>query len=109
MKATTPRQKAIQKALRALIPHASYGDFAPIFEAAKAKHMRSLAPRDCAFLATVAYIRHQYTDYDDLLREGYDQDSARHFVLDDTNAVLSDWGATHFVTGDTDAVPEFEP
>ncbi|TXM89282.1 DUF2293 domain-containing protein, partial [Methylobacterium sp. WL103] len=46
-----------------------------------------------ARLALVAYARHVFTDYDDLLAEGYDRDSARHFVLDALNAVLAGWGA----------------
>jgi hypothetical protein len=37
-------------------------------------------------------VRHALTDYDDLLREGYDQDSARFFVASDIAAVLSNWG-----------------
>lgn len=99
MQAKTPRQKAILKALRSHIPLAPYADFAPVFEVAKSKHMRTLSPRDCAFLASVAYIRHEHTDYDALLSEGYDLASARHFVLDDINEVLSLWGASHFVDG----------
>jgi len=99
MNANTPRQKAILKALRNHIPLAPYADFAPVFEAAKSKHMRNLAPRDCAFLASVAHIRHEHTDYDALLNEGYDLASARHFVLEDINELLSLWGASHFVDG----------
>lgn len=95
------------KALRSHIPLAPYADFAPVFEAAKSKHMRTLAPRDCAFLASVAYIRHEHTDYDSLLSEGYDLASARHFVLEDINEVLSLWGASHFVDGsETDLAEE---
>ena len=40
----------------------------------------------------VAYVRHVFTDYDDLLMQDYDQDSARHFVADEIAAVLDDWG-----------------
>ena len=45
-------------------------------------------------------MRHEHTDYDDLLAEGYDAESARHFVLDDMNEVLTGWGATKLVEGD---------
>ena len=93
MKANTPRQKAIHKALRELIPLAPYADFEPIATAARAKHMRDLTPVNGAFLATVAYIRHVYTDYDDLRDEGYDHDSARFFVADEINEKLQDWGS----------------
>ena len=93
MKANTPRQKAIHKALRELIPHAPYADFEPIALAARAKHMRDLLPVNGAFLATIAHIRHRYTDYDDLRDEGYEHDSARHFVAEDINEKLQEWGA----------------
>ena len=93
MKANTPRQKAIHKALRALIPLVPYGDFVAIAEAARGARMRDLSPVDGAFLATVAHIRHRMTDYDSLLAEGYDQDSARFFVADTIDDRLREWGA----------------
>ena len=49
-------------------------------------------PETAAWLSLVAYIRHTFTDYDELLREGYDQDSARFFVADDMAEALRDWG-----------------
>ncbi len=94
VKANTPRQRAIHKALRALIPLTPYADFEPIAMAARAKHMRSLAPVDGAFLATVAHIRHVHTDYDDLRDEGYDHDSARFFVAEAIEEKLRDWGCS---------------
>jgi hypothetical protein len=33
-----------------------------------------------------------FTDYDALLAEGYDVDSARFFVLGEITAVVEDWG-----------------
>lgn len=100
MKANTPRQRAIHKALRQLIPQAPYADFAPIAEAARSKHMRELTPVNGAFLATVAYIRHQHTDYDDLRDEGYDHDSARFFVAEEIETKLRDWGSTRGLDGE---------
>lgn len=94
MKANTPRQRAIHKALRELIPLAPYGDFEAIALAARSKHMRDLAPVNGAFLATVAHIRHRYTDYDALRDEGYDKDSARFFVAEPTEEQLRLWGCT---------------
>lgn len=103
MKATTPRQKAIVKALRDLIPRAPYADFEPIALASRAPHMRDLAPRDAAFLTTIAHIRHQHTEYDTLRDEGYDGDSARHFVMDDINEKLTEWGATRLLCDEVNA------
>ncbi len=100
MKANTPRQRAIHKALRELIPLASYADFAPIAEAARSKHMRDLTPVNGAFLATIAHIRHQHTDYDALRDEGYDHDSARYFVADAMETKLREWGSSRGLDGE---------
>ncbi|MEE9374952.1 MAG: DUF2293 domain-containing protein [Rhizobiaceae bacterium] len=93
MKANTPRQKSIHKAIKELVPHAPLADFEPIAEAARSKHMRDLLPVNGVFLATIAHIRHHYTDYDDLRDEGYDHDSARFFVHNAINEKLTDWGS----------------
>ncbi|MDD9909145.1 MAG: DUF2293 domain-containing protein [Ahrensia sp.] len=100
MKATTKRQKAMAEALRHLVPHVRYEDAAAILTAAKRSHMRNLAPVDAVFLATVAHIRHRHSDYDALLQEGYDYESARFFVVDDINSVLQGWGASASVDVD---------
>lgn len=55
--------------------------------------LRTAAPETVGWLSLVAYIRHALTDYDALLAEGYDIDSARFFVLDTMNDVLERWGA----------------
>lgn len=100
MRPNSPRQRAIRKALTALVPHAPYADMVAIFDAARRRRLRDLAPPAAAFLATVAHVRHQHTDYDELRDDGYDHDSARHFVLDDINDVLTSWGGTRLVSGD---------
>lgn len=97
MKASTPRQRDIKKALRKIVPMASYADFSAITQAAAARHMRNLLPVNAAYLATVAHIRHQHTDYDQLRDEGYDHDSARHFVAEEINQTLLDWGCEHLL------------
>ena len=47
----------------------------------------------------VSYIRHRLTEYDRLLDEGYDQESARFFVLEEINGVLAEWGSPRRVPG----------
>lgn len=94
MKKQTPRQRAILKALRNLVPKAPYADFVPIATQAQSKHMRNLLPVNAVFLATVAHIRHQHTDYDAMRDEGYDHDSARYFVADVIDEVLEEWGSS---------------
>jgi hypothetical protein len=54
--------------------------------------LKAGAPESAAWLSLVAYVRHAFTDYDDLLAQGYDQDSARHFVVAEMDAVLAEWG-----------------
>lgn len=94
---TTKRQRAIAKALTALIPAVPYHDAESIRAAATAPHMRKLPPTIALWLATVAYIRHTYTDYDSLRDEGYDHDSARYFVHDAINTKLGEWRATRYL------------
>ena len=53
--------------------------------------LQTASPESAAWLSLVAYVRHTFTDYDDLLAQGYDRDSARHFVTDEMNAVLQEW------------------
>jgi hypothetical protein len=37
-------------------------------------------------------MRHALTEYDDLLAQGYDHESARFFVTADIDAILNSWG-----------------
>lgn len=55
--------------------------------------LRKASPETAARLALVTYARHVFTEYDELLADGYDRDSARHFVLDALNETLAAWGA----------------
>ena len=68
--------------------------------------LRGAAPETAARLALIAYARHVFTDYDELLAEGYDRDSARHFVLDEMNAVLTGWGAAPIPRVETEAADD---
>jgi hypothetical protein len=59
----------------------------------------SVAAADtAAWLSLVAYVRHVFTAYDDLLRDCYDKDSARFFVAEDMQSVLDGWGVKRRVT-----------
>lgn len=99
-KASTGRQRAIAKALTALLPMAPYADTERIRADAGAPHLKTLPPTIAVWLATVAHVRHQHTDYENLLAEGYDRDSARFFVIDQVNAVLTGWRATRILEAD---------
>ena len=88
------RREAVADALAHLAPRLpTFEAEAALDRALASPGLRRAAPETAARLALVAYARHVFTDYDDLLADGYDRDSARHFVLDDLNAALAAWGA----------------
>lgn len=88
----TSRQREIVKLLRELCPLMPLADFTPVAEAATVRHLKSLPPSIALWQALVAHVRHQHTEYDAMMDDGYDRDSARHFVLDDINEKLAGWG-----------------
>lgn len=104
MNRSTGRQKSIAKALTVLLPMAPYADIEKIRTAAGAPHLKALPASIAVWLATVAHIRHAHTDYEKLLAEGYDRDSARFFVIDEINAWLTKWRATRLLDPDDDDV-----
>jgi hypothetical protein len=59
--------------------------------------MKRSTPENAAWLSLVSYVRHVLTDYDALIAEGYERESARFFVVDETNSYLEEWGATRRV------------
>ena len=103
MPARTERQRAVARAVTALIPLAPFADAEPIREAALARDMRELPPSIAVWLATIAHVRHRHTEYDRLLDEGYDRESARHFVVAAINATLTRWRATRLLDENDDS------
>lgn len=97
---STQRQRAIAKALTTLLPLAPYADTERIRADANARHLKTLPPSVAVWLAAVAHIRHSHTDYETLLEDDYDRDSARFFVVDQINAVLTRWRATRLLDPD---------
>ena len=83
----------IEGALRRLAPRIPKHEFGAVVDhALDSAGLRAAAPETAAWLSLVAYVRHALTDYDDLLADGYDHDSDRHFVLTEIQAVLTEWG-----------------
>jgi len=60
--------------------------------------LRSAPPETAAWLSLVAYVRHALTDYDELLAQDYDADSARFFVAREIEAILAGWGVRRPLT-----------
>lgn len=84
---------AVEAALRRLAPKIPTHEFGAVIDhALDSKGLRGAAPETAAWLSLVAYVRHVFTDYDELLTQGYDRESARHFVLDEMAAKLAEWG-----------------
>jgi len=85
-------------ALRRLAPQIPAHEFGAVLDHARdSSGLRVASAETAAWLSLVAYARHAFTDYDALLREGYDRDSARHFVADEIDAVLREWGVARRV------------
>jgi hypothetical protein len=96
---STKFQTEIADALTLLAPGIPFLDAEAVRHDASARHLRVFPPKISVWLALVAHIRHQHTDYDELMDEGYGKESARHFVLDAINEQLTEWRATRFLDG----------
>lgn len=95
------RRALIAESLSALIPLAPQGDRHLILDHAEdSPGLGKAAPAKAAWLSLIAFVRHNYTDYDTLLADGYDVLSARHFCLAQINDVLQAWGCRRLVSGD---------
>ena len=93
---------AIEAALRRIAPKLPPHEFGAVVDhALDSKGLRHAAPETAAWLSLVAYVRHVFTDYDELLTQGYDRDSARHFVAGDMSETLTGWGVRRTL-GDDD-------
>jgi len=64
--------------------------------------LRTAAPETAAWLSLVSYVRHVLTEYDDLLADGYDAETARHFVLADMDEALAEWGVRRRLSDEDD-------
>jgi hypothetical protein len=89
----------IEKALRQLAPRLPDHEFGAVVDhAMDSKGLSSAAPETAAWLSLVAYARHVFTDYDELLQEGYDRESARHFVAAEIEELFATWGVRRRLT-----------
>jgi hypothetical protein len=92
-RANIPKRTAINAALLHFAPAIpSYERMAVVDHAIDSRGLSMASPETAAWLSLVAYVRHTFTDYDELLAEGYDPDSARHFVTARMDEILQAWG-----------------
>ena len=86
-------RKDIEVALRRLAPKIPAHEFASVVDhAVDSRGLREANPEAAAWLSLVAYIRHVFTEYDDLRDQGYDEQSARFFVAAEIETILGEWG-----------------
>lgn len=87
------KRSDIEAALRRLAPKIPPHEFMAVADhAMDSPGLRRASAETAAWLSLVAYVRHVLTDYDELLDQGFDADSARHFVLAEMDEVLKAWG-----------------
>jgi hypothetical protein len=96
----TRRRAQLRDALRLLAPLLPLSEFEPVFERALKLNRSGLTPAVSVWLALVSHVRHRFTDYDQLLADGYDRDAARFFVANEAEAVLRGYGCSRRI--DTD-------
>ena len=95
------RRAEIAAALRQLAPRIPAHELGAVLDHARdSPGLRSASAEAAAWLSLVAYARHAFTDYDELLQQGYDRDSARHFVAQEIDAVLREWGVKRRVAAE---------
>jgi hypothetical protein len=87
------RRADIEAALRRLAPRIPPHELGTVTDhAMDSPGLRPASPESAAWLSLTAYVRHAFTEYDELLRQGYDADSARFFVVDEMEEILAGWG-----------------
>ena len=87
------KRSEIEKAVHVLAPRIPDFEAGAIADhAMDSRGLCTASAQTAAWLSMVAFVRHALTEYDSLLEEGYDQESARHFVAAGIQAVLTEWG-----------------
>lgn len=93
------RKAVLQQELRKLFSSIPYYDAIRITTQAAAPHLQTLPPSIAIWLSAIAYIRHEYTDYNILLSEGMDLDAARFFTKEQINKQLRLWASNRLLPG----------
>lgn len=95
------KRTEIELALRNLAPNVPEHEFGAIVDhAMDSPGLRAASAETAAWLSMVAYARHVLTEYDDLLGQGYDAESARFFVATEIDAHLAGWGVRRKIGGE---------
>ncbi len=97
------KRSEIEAALRRLAPKMPPHEFSAVIDhVLDSPGLRRASAESAAWLSLVAYLRHAFTDYDELLAQGYDRDSARFFVAEEMQEMLDAWGVKRQFNADND-------
>jgi hypothetical protein len=95
------KRSEIETALRRLAPKIPSHEFGAVVDhAIDSAGLQAAAPETAAWLSLVTYVRHVFTDYDELLNRDYDRESARFFVASEIETILSEWGVRRRLTAE---------
>jgi hypothetical protein len=95
------KRAEIEAALRRLAPRIPAHEFGAVVDhAGDSPGLKTASAESAAWLSLVSYVRHALTEYDELLRQGYDQASARFFVAAEMDALLRQWGVRRSVASE---------
>ncbi len=75
-----------------------YYDAQHIIIAAQSPHLKHLPISIATWLCTISYIRHNYTDYDSLLEQGFKKEAARYYTKQQINNILQKWHSNKQLT-----------
>ena len=96
-----PKRGDVEAALSRLAPRMPRHEFAAVVDhAMDSPGLKQASPETAAWLSLTAYVRHMLTEYDELLDQGYDAESARHFVAVEMDEILSGWGVRRRIQED---------
>ena len=95
------KRSDIEAALRILAPRMPSHEFGAVVDhALDSQGLHTASPEAAAWLSLVAYVRHVFTDYDELLKQDYDRESARFFVASEIETILTEWGVRRPLTAE---------
>ncbi len=87
------RKNRLEKEILRLAPRLDAADRKEIVEHALwSKGLRRATVERAAWLSLISYLRHNFTAYDQMLRDNYPFEAARYFSMEDINTILRDIG-----------------
>lgn len=84
----------VKKILTNLFFAIPYYDSEQIIKNVAKPHLKQLPSSIAVWLCVISYIRHEYTDYDNMLQNGFEKDAARHYTTQQINDILEKWQCT---------------